>query len=278
MLFSHAKNILIKKLDDVSLQVQKQFFYSLKINNALRHNTLKGAITIEATISLSIFMMIVLFLGSYITVIDKQLSTQMTIDNIAIKLSKSMFYAEQIDKISDYSEKINEYKKQYEDETGEISNIVINQNFIKDGYVDIVYNYNYKMLVWNKNMLITQRVKVKDWTGVDISKAKENVYITKNGTVYHSTKECSHLIVHISKIAYGQIDEARNDSGGKYSSCEFCGNKKLQKDSYVFITEDGNRYHTELKCSAISRYVIEVDVKEVGERKPCSGCMGNNDE
>lgn len=271
------KNTLIKKLDDVSLQVQKQFFYKLRIISNIKTNTLKGAITIEATISLAVFMIVVLFLASYITVIDKHISTQMKMDNLSRKASKAMFYVEQMDKVSDYSERIKVYKKQYKDEIEEITNGILNFSFVKDGYVDIVNTYNYKMPIWNKNIIITQRMKVKDWTGVDISKSKEEVYITKYGKVYHITKECTHLILHISKIAYGKVDEARNASGGSYSQCEFCGNKKMQNDFYVFITEDGNRYHTELKCSGITRNIIEIDISEVGDRAPCSGCVEDNE-
>ena len=96
----------------------------------------------------------------------------------------------------------------------------------------------------------------------------------KYGNVYHSTKECSHLILYITGTEYGKVGEARNEQGEKYTPCEFCGNKKISDATTVFITADGNRYHTNLQCSGITRNIIEIDIKEVDNRKPCSSCNG----
>ncbi|MBV7604965.1 hypothetical protein KVQ88_24965, partial [Escherichia coli] len=82
-----------------------------------------------------------------------------------------------------------------------------------------------------------------------MTKDYELVYITKYGNVYHSTKECSHLILYITGTEYGKVGEARNEQGEKYTPCEFCGNKKISDTTTVFITADGNRYHTNLQCS-----------------------------
>ena len=138
----------------------------------------------------------------------------------------------------------------------------------------MVYTYDYKLPVLSKTITITQRAKVKDWTGTDMIKDYELVYITKYGNVYHSTKECSHLILYITGTEYGKVGEARNEQGEKYTPCEFCGNKKISDTTTVFITADGNRYHTNLQCSGITRNIIEIDIKEVDNRKPCSSCNG----
>ena len=147
-------------------------------------------------------------------------------------------------------------------------------NLIKDDYIDMVYTYDYKLPVLSKTITITQRAKVKDWTGTDMTKDYELVYITKYGNVYHSTKECSHLILYITGTEYGKVGEARKEQGEKYTPCEFCGNKKISDTTTVFITADGNRYHTNLQCSGITRNIIEIDIKEVDNRKPCSSCNG----
>ena len=73
----------------------------------------------------------------------------------------------------------------------------------------------------------------------------------------------------------GKVGEARNEQGEKYTPCEFCGNKKISDTTTVFITADGNRYHTNLQCSGITRNIIEIDIKEVDNRKPCSSCNGD---
>lgn len=281
-IYSRAKNKKIK-IDDVSLQVQKQILKKIPLIKSIYIKKasflkIKGGVTIEATLSLTVFMFVVTFLAGYITVVDKQLSTQIKMDRLAGKLAKQMFYLKQVNEITDYSEKIKDYKDKYKDkykeEIEEVKKILPESSLIKDGYIDVIYTYDYKLPIWNKNIKITQRAKVKDWTGNNITKQKDLVYITKYGKVYHRSKECSHLILYISKIKYGDVESSRNDYGEKYTSCEFCGNKKLSESAGVFITTDGSRYHTDLQCSGITRNIIEINIKEVGNRKPCSNCGG----
>lgn len=244
-----------------------------KIKNIIKC-TAKAAITIEATISLTLFMFVVVFLAGFITAVDKQLSTQIKMNRLAENMAKQMFYIKQVDEITDYSEKLKEYKDKFKENISEMKDTLPESNLIKDDYIDMVYTYNYKLPVLRKTITITQRAKVKDWTGMDMTKDYELVYITKYGNVYHSTKECSHLILYITGTEYGKVGEARNEQGEKYTPCEFCGNKKISDTTTVFITADGNRYHTNLQCSGITRNIIEIDIKEVDNRKPCSSCNG----
>ena len=52
-----------------------------KIKNIIKC-TAKAAITIEATISLTLFMFVVVFLAGFITAVDKQLSTQIKMNRL----------------------------------------------------------------------------------------------------------------------------------------------------------------------------------------------------
>lgn len=76
-----------------------------KIKNIIKC-TAKAAITIEATISLTLFMFVVVFLAGFITAVDKQLSTQIKMNRLAENMAKQMFYIKQVDEITDYSREI----------------------------------------------------------------------------------------------------------------------------------------------------------------------------
>ena len=65
-----------------------------------------------------------------------------------------------------------------------------------------------------------------------------------------------------------------NDSGHKYKRCSYCVKQKMSNLSNVFITPDGDRYHNSLDCLGLTRNVIEVDIKDVGDKGPCSSCGG----
>ena len=90
-----------------------------KIKNIIKC-TAKAAITIEATISLTLFMFIVVFLAGFITAVDKQLSTQIKMNRLAENMAKQMFYIKQVDEITDYSEKLKEYKDKFKENISEI--------------------------------------------------------------------------------------------------------------------------------------------------------------
>lgn len=153
-----------------------------------------------------------------------------------------------------------------------VQGINIADSRIEEGMVDLIIKYEMKVPFINKYLSIRQRALVKDWTGTDITKTSDRVYITQNGQVYHRSKNCSHLVIHISKSTVEQVGKLRNASGGKYYKCQYCGDENLLPDVSVFITEDGNRYHTSLQCQGLTRKIIEIDISQVGERKPCSEC------
>ena len=99
------------------------------------------------------------------------------------------------------------------------------------------------------------------------------VYITETGRVYHLTAECTYLKLSISQIQYSDLQEKRNESGGKYKPCERCGADKEREDNMtVWITSYGDRYHTSLSCSGLKRHIREIPLSETGGRSPCGKC------
>ncbi|MBP5773649.1 MAG: hypothetical protein J6W35_06220 [Eubacterium sp.] len=148
------------------------------------------------------------------------------------------------------------------------------QSKMDGGMVDVVLSYNVKIPFTTYHWTVTQRAKSKDWTGIDMVEPGEIVYVTKHGVVYHRSKECKHLIIHINEVTLAQADMMRNDSGHKYKRCSYCIRQKMSSLSNVFITPDGDCYHNSLDCLGLTRNVIEIDIKDVGDKGPCSSCGG----
>lgn len=94
-----------------------------------------------------------------------------------------------------------------------------------DDVTDIRLNYVLKTSFLDRTIAIKQRSMVRDWTGSDITKSQNIVYITQNGKVYHLTKECSHLALSISSTSYASVKGLRNNYGEKYSKCGICVTK-----------------------------------------------------
>ncbi|MBQ6967786.1 MAG: hypothetical protein IJP84_07775 [Lachnospiraceae bacterium] len=122
---------------------------------------------------------------------------------------------------------------------------------------------------------VIDRARIRAFTGYDNTKGRggaageeEMVYVTETGTVYHRDRSCSHLNIHISTTTADAVKGKRNSSGGKYYPCEYCG----KESGTLYITEDGDRYHSKISCPGLKRTIHCVKISEVGGRGPCSRC------
>lgn len=122
------------------------------------------------------------------------------------------------------------------------------------------------------------KIQYRKWTGYDPgmdttaeAEQDEYVYVAEYGTVYHRNRECSHLNITMQIIAAEDIDKCRNNSMEKYYPCEKCGGNGT---GILFITPDGNRYHSSAKCSGLKRKIKTVKLSEVQGMEACSLCGG----
>lgn len=124
----------------------------------------------------------------------------------------------------------------------------------------------------------------REWTGTGkISKQKlpgtaeepkeQVVYLAENATVYHWYKDCTYIHIKTSAVNGNKIDSERNANGARYYACEFC-EPVISKNSMVYITKYGTRYHAVSTCPAIERKPGECSLEEAqkkyGECMKCS--------
>lgn len=151
----------------------------------------------------------------------------------------------------------------------------------EDDEVDLVANY-YVSLPFDifdlKPIHIVQRAKIRGFVGYDVlSDADKNsddeqiVYVTKTGTVYHLSRDCTYISPVVFTVKYGEVNDKRNSSGAKYYECELCEYEKRQ-DNNVYITEYGTAYHNDMNCTAIKKGVTAIKISEVGTKTPCKKC------
>lgn len=154
-----------------------------------------------------------------------------------------------------------------------------------DIYLKAVYVVHIPLPFFSlKNFKIVQAVHTKGFVGISMCGQKDSieggsegqkqiVYITDTGSVYHLSKECSHLRLSIKNVYFYEIKTLRNTNGGKYKKCERCIKKEtFQSMDCLYITENGDRYHKEFSCSGLKRTIKEVTIDTVGNRTECSRC------
>jgi len=129
-----------------------------------------------------------------------------------------------------------------------------------------------------KQIRVMDRARVRAFTGYDntgledMNTEETIVYVTASGSVYHRSRNCSHLNVTPTAVNAGQLSGARSSQGAKYYQCEYCAKKK--ECSVYYITEYGNRYHTTATCQALKRDVTAVPLSRVGGKSACKSCGG----
>lgn len=148
---------------------------------------------------------------------------------------------------------------------------------MEDDKIDLIALYDVSGLFFMKGMKsipLYSRFYGHIWNGYDVEERSQAdaediyVFITKSGTVYHRNRNCTYLNPSIEAVHYEDIEKRRNKNGGIFYECERCGGVKA---AVVYITEQGNRYHTTMECSGLKRTVYSVLLSEAG-RPPCSKC------
>ena len=118
--------------------------------------------------------------------------------------------------------------------------------------------------------------RVRKWTGYDVTKTnymesqEEYVYITETGEVYHRSQSCSFLNPSIRCTLKETAIQKRNHNGEKYRPCKSCGGYGGLE--LVYITEYGNRYHLNIRCSGLKRTIKTIPLSKVNHKRACSKC------
>lgn len=111
-----------------------------------------------------------------------------------------------------------------------------------------------------------------DIKGSGVDKAgneEEMVYVTEYGVVYHRSLGCSHLKQCAQAVSKAGVSVKRNKDGSKYYPCEYC---KSNLGNTVYITEYGNRYHSDINCTGMKRTIFTIPISEAAGKAPCSEC------
>ncbi len=125
-----------------------------------------------------------------------------------------------------------------------------------------------------------QKVTVRSWTGYtgesfQAGGKEELVYRTPEGEVYHRSRDCTYLRLTIRAVTSAELSDLRNESGGKYTPCEYCV-RKQQAGVLVYITDYGNSYHNKSTCQGLKRTIMAVPLSQVGGLRSCSRCGGSH--
>lgn len=145
-----------------------------------------------------------------------------------------------------------------------------------DGMIDLIVVYKIKNPFLPGNMAVTeyvQRSRIRAWTGYSYyeegseDETAEVVYVTEYGSVYHVTRNCTHLDLSIICTPYLGLPMIYN--GKNYIECSIC---MSGVGINVYVTETGDCYHWNISCRSLRRTIYEIPIEQAGKYRPCSRC------
>lgn len=270
----------------------------------LRKNNI-GSITLEAAIALPLYVFAIVILISIIGMLksyaDVEASVyragkELALYTTAETVTQSMDDSEMADVantvlVDTYAKNMLVNNLEGEADTpGYIENGTSGISFIQsrvdgaaeeENIIDLVATYKLKPRIdffGVGTVSVANRARLHTWTGYEIPGTTDDdeermVYITESGTVYHLTPTCTHINLSITPVDYDLVSTYINENGGTYDRCLLCGGGT---GGTVFITSDGDCYHSSVTCSGLKRTVIEIPISEVGTRPCCQRCVSNN--
>lgn len=147
---------------------------------------------------------------------------------------------------------------------------------VDNAYIDacVAYDIKFPLRFFGKESLkVSDAYRVHRWTGWQREgtggEDGEWVFVTPTQSVYHGSRECTHLKLSIKTVSVASI----NNSSSSYAPCGHCAKGK-KKGGIVYVTAQGGCYHYRMDCSGLKRTVYMVKKSQVGGKKPCSRCGG----
>lgn len=269
----------------------------------------KGSITVEASLLMPIFISMILFFLYFFQIMLIQEKVSIGLWETAKEISKYgyIYDAYGVEGMEPDSYKVTTQQLIGGILTGErmksyVSDALLEQSCVKGKSHGILYtteldeeskevyakaSYDVELPLFRvvlPSMHYVQQAKTKLFVGTSQIGSKEGeedaddekVYVTKTGkenSIYHASITCSHLDLKIQTTTIKQVGSMRNQYGAKYKPCEKCvKNAVIAEGEVIYVTTDGNRYHSKIGCSGLKRDVSEVKLSEIPGYRPCSRC------
>lgn len=260
-----------------------------------------GSLTIEASLALPVFIFFAVCIVHFLLLISLQADIQIHVEEAARDIGKALYIAKDSEtealaianpltikaKIMDasLSERIDNSQVRggssgihtllsgYDSESGKLSIIVTyayDFPYLPDGIGNLNFMQKCICRAWiGRDLCESSGVSHADGSGKD----GHTVYVTPNGTAYHTSPSCPYLDLSIEAVPADHIENMRNRSGGRYGKCS-CAD---DNSGVYYVTGYGILYHSDLNCPSLKRTVEAVDISETEGRHICPKCAAHGD-
>lgn len=271
----------------------------------IRNGCLEASLTIEATLSLTIFMFMVIILAMPMEMLDTQRKIQTVLESTGRELSRYAYICYRLtegEEIKDTTEwadpsgiaglfaesALKAYLTAKIEEAagrGKISGLNLSGTSVSGNGEEINLQASYRLCLPFRVFVLdsvpsASKSLKRGWIGSRGGRNSGNggegeqeimVYVGKTMTRYHLSPDCHYISNDISALLWDDIGGKVSSSGTRYKPCSICG-KGAGSGSTVYIMPNGKYYHSKRDCSSISFYVQKVPLSEVEHLGACSYC------
>lgn len=269
--------------------------------------TLIGSVSLEAAISMTIFLFLAVSLISLFSIYSGYQRLSYESDSLLREYARQAYGIERLTKGEEikedskeetWQESIKKYAKEELDQELFMTLLLerLPEDFLKKAQVskegsgvscelsksdhELTMNLSYQAYLrgfeeFGFTFPFSIQKKVHLYNGCSIKESTETcqmVYITEHGSVYHTNKNCTYLSRDIFPVPITGIKNLSYGDGKPYEPCEKCKNKSGDGKN-VYITSYGSKYHRDLNCNELTRTILEVPIDQVGGRCLCSKCQ-----
>lgn len=245
----------------------------------------RASLTVEAAAALPLFFLALLMLIGMLDIFRAQAQVTLELDSSIRELGMYAYAAEGQEGIGRgiSSAACGAYAKSHLKLPENCGNLRILESSWDGSLIRLRVGYEYFLPVGFfklPGIVLENRAQVHGWVGRqgsglgtdggDVGEGEEMVFVTSHGSVYHTKGDCTYLQLTIYQTTAEEAKRRRNLQGGRYHACEKCGG---QGDT-VYISQQGEAYHSSRSCSGLTRQVEMVKKTEAGGMRECSRCAG----
>lgn len=267
--------------------------------NDLTHRCAEGSVTVEASLSLFLFLAFFICLMSFYFLLDLEIRMQSALEDTAdLQASYAVVVMGGEDGEGMFTGVMCalDYPAAKLSLVNQLGSSYIKNSWIKGGIngisllksrylvggdrIEVIADYKVSLpYLAGYSIPIEQRAERRVWLGDKSSGESEDeedeeeddriVYVTPTGVAYHFYADCSYIKVKLTAVDAGKISTMRNNGGAIYYPCESC---KPGTSGTVYIAEYGTRYHVSSSCKAIEKNPQAIHLSEAGSRHLCQRC------
>ena len=256
-------------------------------------NGLNAGLTVEAALSLTLFLFAVILMAVPMEFLDIHRRVQMVLETASRQLCQaaawpsgeeetSMKNLLETGAVRIYLEgKIREAVK-----SDRIGTLDLSSTRIGNGgeWIDLRAEYSLRLPFSTfilPEVTMTARSFRRGWIGGGrreegselAQESKTMVYIGRAPTRYHLRPDCHYISNQLSAVSFDAVGSCKSADGKHYRPCHVCAGG-AGAGQMVYILPNGLYYHSRADCSSLASYVKKVPLEQVAELGVCSYCGG----